>query len=88
MGSLQTIEMANQVREGNLPLRSALLWHLESNHFPPQPASLAVLCERAIEAGNEQDFERVIYTTPRGITLTAERVIDHLHLEAFVDWDW
>lgn len=47
-------------------LRLALHWHLQSNHYPPVPATMIDPCIDAIDAVNEDDPDRRI-TLPEGI---------------------
>lgn len=55
MGSLQAAEMAEM-----LTMEDALAWHLRSNHYPPVPLSMIQPCMDAIQAGLEEDWQRLI----------------------------
>lgn len=48
MGALSAMDMADQV-----DIRTALSWHLTSNHYPPIPTSMIEPCIQAIDACNE-----------------------------------
>jgi hypothetical protein len=50
--------MAEQVAGGNASLTTAVSWHLSSNHFPPVPAFMVPVAIAAIEAGNDEDWDR------------------------------
>ncbi len=71
------------------PLRVALEWHLQSNHFPPVPLVMVPVAEKAIKAAR-QNRGRLI-RLPDGVTyrgeprVSAAVVVEVLHLEAFVN---
>ena len=58
MGSFGAAAFAEQVDEGNLSLTTALSWHLHSNHFPPVPAFMVPVALAAVEAGQDEDWDR------------------------------
>ncbi len=65
MGRLGAEAFADQITEGNTNLRAALSWHLRSNNFPPLPAFFIPTCIAAIEAGQDEDWDREL-PLPRG----------------------
>jgi len=83
MGTMRAIGMAESVREGHATLETALRYHLTVNHFPAVSEVWVGPCIEAIEAANEDDFDRLI-TGPWGSNLTAFELIEGLHLEAFI----
>lgn len=84
MGSLQAQEMSEM-----LPLEDGLAWHLRSNHYPPVPLEMVPVCIEAIQAYNEEDYEKPIDlpdgTTWRGNTYApAHAIVDGHHLHSWV----
>jgi hypothetical protein len=81
--------MADAVNDGSASLNMALAWHLQSNHYPPLPSALIETAKQAIEAGNDDDFDREI-DLPDGIELgdrtsvPAGELIEAMHLDAFL----
>jgi hypothetical protein len=55
MGSLQAAEMAEM-----LDSRTAMAWHLQSNHYPPVPATMIDPCLEAIDAYISGDYDQLI----------------------------
>jgi hypothetical protein len=90
MGNLNAAAMAEAVGEGQVALRPALAWHLQSNHFPPVPTSMIDPCIAAIEAAVDDDWDREV-ELPEGITFrgqataSASAIIDQHHLGFFVE---
>lgn len=66
--------------------------HLRGNHYPPIPLSMVEPCKRAIEAGLERDFEKLI-DLPEGISwrgntaAPARAIIESHHLEPWIFTD-
>lgn len=60
MGRLGADAFAEQVEEGNASLRTALSWHLTSNHYPPLPTFFIPVAERAIELGQDEEWDELI----------------------------
>jgi hypothetical protein len=87
MGSLQAMEMAEM-----LDIRSAIGWHLSSNHYPPVPSSMIDPCIEAIEACLEGDWLRPI-ALPDGVSFRgspsapAADIVEQHHLDAWVELD-
>lgn len=89
MGSLNAMAMAEVVGEGEISLRTALGWHLSSNHYPPVPESMIEPCVLAIEAAGDEDWNRQI-DLPEGVTWRGETsapahaIIEGHHLDSFL----
>ena len=76
--------------DSEITRRTALEWHLRSNHFPPVPLSMVEPCEQAIDACNEGDSDRQIQlpeqTSWRGHdTAPAWAIVEGHHLDSFLD---
>ena len=67
MGSLQATEMAEM-----LDSRTAMAWHLQSNHYPPVPVSMIDPCLEAIDACNDLDYDRLIQLPFDGVDRNGE----------------
>ena len=48
-------------------LRRTLSWHLSCNHYPPVPSCMVDVCLAAIDAANDDDWDRRI-TLPVGVS--------------------
>jgi hypothetical protein len=88
MGNLYAASLAEEVG-GLIDLRSALHIHLRSNHYPPVPTAMIEPCVAAIEAVNEDDWDREIDLTGiaqwRGNDYApAWAIVEGHHLGAFV----
>lgn len=85
MGGLAARDMAGQT-----DLRTALSWHLTSNHYPPVPTSMVPICEQAIQAIVEEDYDREI-TLPAGVSwlgkdsAPARAIAEAHHLHSFIE---
>jgi hypothetical protein len=72
--------------------KTALSWHLQSNHFPPVHLDFLPVAEWAIDlheryaAGIDDDFQHETITMPNGIVKSAPEVIDGLHLWPFLSY--
>lgn len=70
----------------------ALIWHLQSNHYPPVPVSMVGPCIEAIEAIEQEDDGRLI-DLPEPVLYKGEpkapawAIFEQHHLQAFVDAD-
>ena len=91
MGSLQAMEMAEM-----LEIESAIAWHLQSNHYPPVPASMVPACIEAINSvnsGNTYDGWHKVIQLPEGVrylgstSAPAWAIIDQHHLDPWVELD-
>jgi len=90
MGNTQAREFANAVKEGQLDQRLALGWHLTANHYPPLPAILVSVAEKAIDLANEGEWDKSI-KLPRGTqfrfqpSITVRDAVDVMHLGSFLE---
>ncbi len=72
------------------PLRVALEWHLQSNHFPPIPVVMVPVAERAVLAARRGDYARHL-RLPAGVLWRGKRsapvsaFVESFHLAAFID---
>ena len=87
MGAMQAVEMAEM-----LDIRSAIGWHLRSNHYPPVPSSMIDPCLEAIDAFLEGDCLKMIRMPEgvfyRGSTFApADAIVEQHHLDAWVELD-
>ena len=98
MGSLQAAEMAEM-----MDIRSGMAWHLQSNHYPPVPATMIDACLEAIDAGLDEDWDREIQLPTDGVhkdtgkpfqitwrgqdTAPAWAIIEGHHLQAWLELD-
>jgi hypothetical protein len=70
-------------------LDQAILIHLQSNHYPPVPASMVQPCIEAIDAYYEDDYDKMI-ALPEGVLwkgrdqAPASAIIDGHHLHAWL----
>lgn len=84
MGSLAAQDMA-----AHATLEQALVWHLQSNHYPPVPVTMVPVCVEAIEAIEDGDTDRRI-ELPEGTlyrgqeTAPAWAIAEAHHLDAFI----
>lgn len=72
-----------------LPLEEALRYHLTVNHYPPVPTEMISVCVEAIEAMNDEDYNREIDlpagTSHKGLTTApACAIVEAHHLEAWL----
>lgn len=56
MGSTFAIDLAGS----DIGIRRSIEIHLSSNHYPPIPSSMVDPCIEAIDAGNAEDWDRLI----------------------------
>lgn len=92
MGRLGALGMAEEVGEGNVSLQAAVSWHLTSNHYPPHPAFMVPVAVAAVEAGQEEAWDREI-ELPDGcvehrVILDDSNAAEHVgcHTEPVVEW--
>jgi hypothetical protein len=93
MGSLHAIELASG--EFVPTLNDQIAIHFQSNCYPPIPQIMIPVAIEAIQAVNDEDFDRVI-DLPEGVnfrnatTIKACQAVDALYLNAwvFVTTEW
>jgi len=87
MGSLQAQEMAEM-----LDTRTAIGWHLQSNHYPPVPSSMIDACLEAIDNALAGDWMKMV-EMPEGVTYRgskfapSDEIIYQHHLQPWVELD-
>lgn len=73
-----------------LPQERALEWHLQSNHYPPVPAKMIPVCQKAIDRINAGTPRKRI-KLPQGVSFRGSSlvypwdVVESLHLESFIE---
>lgn len=100
MGSTGSMSMKAARDEGMIDTDNMLIWHLQSNCFPPFPLSFVAVAKKAIKRGNEAiaTGDRAIWgeeiDLPDGIkykdgktTITVGNAIDSLRLDHYLDSD-
>jgi hypothetical protein len=81
---------AEGLAETQLSLKAQIEIHLTNNHYPPLPAFMADVCLEAIEAGNEEEWDREI-AMPEGVTYKGQTtapawaIIEQHHLDNWID---
>ena len=84
MGYNTALDLSEQ-----LDIHSSLRIHLQSNHYPPVPASMVQPCLDAIDAYHDEDYQREI-ELPEGVswrgnnTAPASAIADAHHLDAWL----
>ena len=87
MGTLSAMAMTDE--ELGLTLEQQIGWHLQSNHYPPVPASMIPVCIEAIDSYNEGHFY-VEIAMPEGVlykgkpTAPAWAIVEQHHLGAWI----
>jgi hypothetical protein len=72
-----------------IDLESQIGMHLRGNHYPPVPLSMVQPCIDAIDACNEEDYDREI-TLPEGVlwrgqeNAPARAIVEAHHLDPWV----
>lgn len=84
MGALNAEEMAAAAGEGEVSMRMALTWHLQSNHFPPVHTIFVDTAMQAIRLAADEDLDTEI-ELPNGLVKTVQSIVEELHLWPFVD---
>jgi hypothetical protein len=89
MGRLSADAMSEMGEEMGIDIRQQLVWHLTGNHFPPAPEYMAEPCMAAIDAANEDDWDRLI-DLPNGATwrgntqAPASALVSGFHLDSWL----
>ena len=90
MGRLHAEELASMLDGGELSLEDSVRLHLQSNHYPPIPASMIKPCIAAIDAANSENFdleiempEDVSYLD--GNTAPAWSIVETFHLDSWIE---
>lgn len=80
---------AQELADTDLGIRQQLAYHLQGNHYPPVPASMVQPCLDAIDACNDEDYDRLI-ELPDGVSWRGETsapasaIADAHHLDAWI----
>jgi hypothetical protein len=83
---------AEGITETDLSLADQIRWHLTGNHFPPIPVSMVPVCIAALDAANEEDWDRMI-SLPEGVgykgltAAPAHAIIEQHHLDPWLSQD-
>jgi hypothetical protein len=83
---------AEGITETDLSLADQIRWHLTGNHFPPIPVSMIPVCIAALDAANEEDWDRMI-SLPEGVgykgltAAPAHAIIEQHHLDPWLSQD-
>lgn len=83
---------AEGITETDLSLADQISWHLTSNHFPPIPVSMVPVCIAALDAANEEDWDRMI-SLPDGVgykgltAAPAHAIVEQHHLDPWLSQD-
>lgn len=89
MGSFSAQEMAQTGAEFAIPVRQQLLWHLQSNHYPPIHSSMVEPCMEAIRLYDEDPYTEVLVALPEGVTWKGQT---HAPVHAIIEqhhlWAW
>lgn len=90
MGNMLSTELADM----DISLRRAISIQLQTNHYPAVPLSMVDPCIEAIEACNEDDYNRLI-KLPEGVKWRGEEyapanaIVEGHHLDAWLNHaDW
>lgn len=86
MGHLQAQEMASLASKTIDGWRSAIMWHLQSNHYPPIHEAFLPVAVEAIDFANDGDWEAEL-EYPNGLVRTVAHTVEGLHLESFLNDD-
>jgi hypothetical protein len=52
--------MATELANSDMDIRTSLRYHLTGNHYPPVPASMVDACLDTIDAYHDEDYDRLI----------------------------
>ena len=76
--------------EQDVSLELAISWQLQSNHYPPVPASMVPVCIEAIEVARSGDWDSTV-ELPEGITYKGSTeapvyaIVEQHHLEPWIN---
>lgn len=92
MGHSTAAGYAELVDDGGLSLTTAMHIHLTSNHYPPVPTFMVPVAVAAVEAGQDEDWDRELELpvgcTEHKVVLSDENRDEHEghETEACVQW--
>jgi len=81
MGRMALVDMLENAKQ-----ETALLWHLQSNHYPPVDSAFLPIAHIAIEHANNGEWDTTI-EMPNGKTLTTSEIVEGLHLDDFIQYE-
>ena len=90
MGTGNAQAMNQQIKEGAIDIDTALLWHLESNHYPPVPAAMVPVAKKAIEHANLGEWDASV-EFPEGWVVNnlremeVSKIVEIMHLDSFIE---
>ena len=89
MGNMTARDLAFLGNESG-DMRTALSWHLTSNHFPPVPTTMIEPCLEAIDNANNDEWDKMVRLPDgvgyRGMTSApTHAIIEQHHLDSFLD---
>lgn len=89
MGNMTARELA-YIGNENGDIRTALSFHLTSNHFPPVPTTMIDPCIDAIDNANAGEWDKMVRLPDgvgyRGMTSApTSAIIEQHHLDSFLD---
>jgi len=70
--------------------KTALAWHLSSNHYPPVPAVMIPVCEQAIALAADEEWHEQV-ELPEGVSYRGSSsapvwaIVEQHHLADFVE---
>jgi hypothetical protein len=84
---------AQDLALSTIPLDQQIAMHLRNNHYPPVPLTMVQPCLHAIEACNDENYNRPI-ELPEGVfwrgqkTAPAHAIVEGHHLDAWLVQEW
>ena len=63
--------MATELANSDMDIRTSLRYHLTGNHYPPVPSSMVDACLDTIDAYHDEDYDRLI-ALPEGVSWRGE----------------
>ena len=81
---------AHDLAGTDLDIRQQLAYHLQGNHYPPVPVSMVGPCLDAIDACNDEDYQRLI-ELPEGVywrgetSAPASAIAEAHHLDSWIN---
>jgi hypothetical protein len=93
MGATQAHAFAEAVNDGEVSIKDAIAWHLQSNHYPPVPSIMVEPCIEAI-SNVEAGFPEDEVALPEGVsfrgrkTAPARDIVEQHHLYAFINEEY
>lgn len=89
MGAVRALDMAQAVSDGRTSLRTAVSWHVRTNHYPALPSTVVPVALAAIHFAGIGCWDTRL-VLPDGMrykllpTATVRDLVDEWHLSAFI----